>query len=250
MIKRRRLFLLIAFTFLCAWLGFRAATFAQGREQIPLPGNYPPGVPYYGAAPLELKMLFLEVDSLANPINTRLNSAWLMVNNPTLSAVYWFPLYPFPTFKEGQDKLFQEFHLEANRMPSSSFLAEVQRIYKIEWDSILVIDRNDLIYIMSPLNGIKTNELNIDSYHIFSIENIQNSQDTLTQYAKVLRAICQSRNEMVSYPTKLESLVNKFADRLRPSSSIEPATFNQIVSRFKELFIQQQPLPCEFVGIK
>jgi hypothetical protein len=250
MMIRRRLFLLIAVTALCLWLGFKSAGSAEGRTEQNSPIQPHPGASASGSSPLELKVLFVEVDSLGDPARAHLKSAWLVVNHPAETGVYWFPLVPSGSLEASKNPLVQGFHMQENLLPNEEFFNLLRKVYQIEWDSLIVLDKNDIKQVIAYFDGGRDDSRWMNENHDFILDLDHDVQIDLKSYARFIRSVCTRRDELALHPLDTTVLVQYLSEKMKPASMTEPAAFNQMVNQFKERFLNTQPLPCEFVGVK
>jgi len=251
MVKRRRLFVIVAVITICLWVGFRSGSLAKGGSNLGLlPGVFIPASSGDDVGPLEIKTLLIDVDKLTEPSQANLNSVWLMVKHPSLEKVYWFPLYQLKDTNKEHAQVAESFQLGMDKKPRDSFLIELQKEYRIEWNTLLILDQNDWVQTVASLEGVRIDGNWIKGDQVLQYNLFEKSPEPLANQAKLMRAICDRRNEVISYPNNFASTLDRLTERLLPASETTPSEFNSLVIQFKSLWMQPQALRCEFVGVK
>jgi len=255
--KKRRLFLITVFIFLCASLGFRGGVVAKGMKQ-PLYRNSPSSlispplrVPQANLTLTEIKVLF--VFGKTEEISPSwLRGIWYAVYHPGVEGLYWFPLYPQRgVFSEETNLLLQQkFQLNAEQHVDPSFLLSLQEMAQTQWDKVIVLNQADLAKIVDGLSGIEWNGVWLNgeqaSHHVALAE--ENYLDELQNQAAFLQAVCKRRDELRSQPEVLNSLAQLLYQQWANGSETDPKA-NHALEVLLNLLLQKDSLPCEFIGV-
>lgn len=258
MTKKRRLFLLFSFIFLCLWFGFQAGTLAKGDETTRMsaylgdkPVQFSKALAPEQGLPGEIRLLVVGVDRLAVDADIRLRSVWFVVSNPSQEKLVWYGYYPAigPGSEEANRNLESHFYLEAGQKMSTEFQAFLQTYHNLIWNSALLLDDQQVAQLIDTFDGIKLQGQAVNSRQVLAGLEAASKDSRMARMfqSEVIRGFCERRDELGS--TAAGAGVDLIAGRL---ATPPPGMWNetmeepsQALQRIERLLKSNQFLPCE-----
>ncbi len=268
MTKRRRLFILIAVIFAGVWLGVEAGLFAKrdpvryALYMLTKPAQVQPIIPEGPSKPVEFQTLVIITDSLTDPAHVKLRSAWLVVYHPIRPGLYWFPIFPAQgtSSLEKNVSLQEKFSVGQGLVLNDEFQSIVHSIYRIDWNSVLVMDSNAIAQIVDMLGGVNMDQKVITSQqaksYLVSYESSLNSCHNNTKEIELIGALCKRRDELMAstnadiYTPVADILLERIQVIQQDKNDESHLSRVNFPDQWRALFNQKQKLACEFVGLQ
>lgn len=255
--KKRRLFLIIAFIFFCAGLGFHSGVVAKSLKQ-PLLWNsdsifVPESLPLSQTdrQPIEGKVLFI-FDFTTDGAPFALGAVWYAVYHSGIDQLYWFPVYPqLGVFHAETNALLEQaYQHNVGGGLDPAFLRTLQEVTQTRWDAVILLRSSDLIEIVDDLAYLEWEGMQLNGEQVLQhlTQKEANRSNELTKQGKFLEAFCQRRDEVRDQPHVLENLAQRLYQKWSNDDEFD-SNAKQVLELFLKLMLQKDPLPCEFIGV-
>ena len=255
--KKRRLFLITAFIFLSAALGYHSGTLAKSSKK---PYSQSDNT-FYGSSYQILPSAIVEAPEVIvlfvlgqkeDTARFSLKGIWYAVVKPSLGGVYWFPLFPQQGMVSEENNLLIErkFQLQPNQELELSFIHTLEDVAQTHWDKAVFLETADFIDIVDSLGG-----LSLDGEWLNGKQAVEkemqaaetNHKEIITNQATLLQAICKRRDEVRNQPQLLNSVAQRLIQRW--SSSEKDSKADHALEVFMHFMLQANSIPCEFIGV-
>ncbi len=258
--KKRRLFILLVFVFLCTWFGFQAGTLAKGDESTRLaayqgqePLQFVQAVAPQPALPAEMRLLVVGVDQLADEGKSRLRSIWFAIYDAPQAKLVWYGVYPAvgPNGEEINRNLESRFKIEPNRRLSLEFQAALQAQHRLLWNNAILMDDKQVGQLVGLLDGIKLQGQAIDSRQAQAGLQVAAADARMARafQTELIRGFCERRDELGGAAAAVAAGVEALTSGILPpppgmwgeaQASDDPAP-----QRLQSLLKSNTFLPCE-----
>ena len=256
--KRRRLFILIAFVFLCIYFGFQAGTLAKGDETTRSAAYLGDGsfqstqeTAAFGEQPPGLRLLVVGVDSLEEE-RPRMRSVWFSVYDPSQTKLAWYGYYPTvgPNAEEMNHDLESHFSLQPEQKLSLEFQAFMLARHKLQWNSAILLDDRQVGHMIDILDGINLQGQAITSRQVLAGLKVAAGDPRTARIfqTEIIRGFCERRDELGSEAAGVSEVAALITSRILPpppgmwEDGIEAASFPDSV---QGLMKSKGFLPCD-----